>query len=562
MPGNTIRTAGEGLLTLAGQTISHYRVLRKLGSGGMGVVYEAEDTRLNRRVAIKFLSENPEKNPRAVERFQREARAASALNHPNICSVYDVGQHGQESFIVMELLEGQTLRHAIADKPVELNGLLDLAIQVADALDAAHRKGIIHRDLKPENIFVTDRAQAKVLDFGLAKLEGLEQQDFGPSTPTIAQSLTHAGEAMGTIGYMSPEQALGQKVDARSDLFSLGSVLYEMATGKKAFAGATTAAIYDGILNRTPAPPGDLNPALPLELEDIIGKALEKDRDLRYQVASEMRADLRRLKRNTESGVAPAGSRRSGFRSATTTTRPDTVGMAKMRTVTRYWRFGALALVLMAIAGGAALWRYRNPSANPPALKLRQLTMNSNDDPVLGGSISPDGKYLAYVDRQGIHIKVIATGELQLVPQSDNLKTRNEWTVGDLSFRRAGIRGAVECLDGFGAWRPSTQAARQCCRVLGLARRLPNQFQHEFRSSRRAGNLGHVVNRRRSKQTLRSEWRHRDWLRRLVLRRETFPFFNRLRLGQARRFPGAGLERWRSANRAFGCRRERYRSAS
>jgi hypothetical protein len=208
----------------------------------------------------------------------------------------------------------------------------------------------------------------------------------------------------------------------------------------------------------------DLNPALPLELEDIIGKALEKDRDLRYQVASEMRTDLRRLKRNTESGVALAGSRRSGFRSATTTTQPDTVGMAKMRTVTRYWRFGALALVLRAIAGGAALWRYRKPSANPPALKLRQLTMNSNDDPVLGGSISPDRKYLAYVDRQSIHIKVIATGELQLVPQSDNLKTTNEWTVGDwfpdatrflVNFSPPGASGELGSAEPLSAWTVS-----------------------------------------------------------------------------------------------------------
>jgi serine/threonine protein kinase len=451
-------------LTLAGQTISHYRMLRKLGSGGMGVVYEAEDSRLNRRVAIKFLSENPTVNPRAVERFRREAQAASALNHPNICTVYDVGQHGEESFIVMELLEGKTLRHAIAGKPLELNALLELAIQVADALDAAHRKGIIHRDLKPENIFVTDRAQAKVLDFGLAKLEDPEQPDFGPSTPTLVESLTHAGEAMGTIGYMSPEQALGQKVDARTDLFSLGSVLYEMATGKQAFAGATTAAIYDGILNRTPAPPVDLNPALPLELEDIIGKALEKDRDLRYQVASEMRTDLRRLKRNTESGVPLAGARRSGFRSAATTTRPDTVGMARMRTVTRYWRFGALALVLIAIATGTVLWRNSQPLANPPALKLHQLTMNSNDDPVLGGTISPDGKYLAYVDRQGIHIKVIATGELQLVPQSDNLKTRNEWALADwfpdatrflVNFSPPGASEELGSVEPLSAWTVS-----------------------------------------------------------------------------------------------------------
>ena len=226
-------------------------------------MYEAEDSRLNRRVALKFLSESPTVNPRAVERFRREAQAASALNHPNICTVYDVGQHDDKSFIVMELLEGETLRHTIAGKPLELNPLLELAIQVADALDAAHRKGIIHRDLKPENIFVTDSGQAKVLDFGLAKLEDLEQPDFGPSTPTLAESLTHAGEAMGTIGYMSPEQALGQKIDARTDLFSLGSVLYEMATGKQAFAGATTAAIYDGILNRTPPPPVDLNPRSP-----------------------------------------------------------------------------------------------------------------------------------------------------------------------------------------------------------------------------------------------------------------------------------------------------------
>lgn len=416
-------------MTLAGQTISHYRLLRKLGSGGMGVVYEAEDSRLNRRVALKFLSENPTVNPRAGERFRREAQAASALNHPNICTVYDVGQHGEESFIVMELLEGKTLRHAIAGKPLELTPLLELAIQVADALDAAHRKGIIHRDLKPENIFVTDRAQAKVLDFGLAKLEDPEPPDFGPSTPTLLESLTHAGEAMGTIGYMSPEQALGQKVDARTDLFSLGSVLYEMATGKQAFAGTTTAAIYDGILNRTPAPPVDVNPALPLELEDIIGKALEKDRDLRYQVASEIRTDLRRLKRNAESGATLAGERRSGFRSAAVQ-RASSRG--KRSALARHWRLPASFLLLLVAVAGFAVWRLKSqPAANPPALKLRQLTMNSNDNPVLGGSISPDGKYLAYVDRQGIHIKVIATGELQLVPESGNRKTRNEWALGE-----------------------------------------------------------------------------------------------------------------------------------
>jgi TolB-like protein len=360
---------------MIGQTISHYRIVGKLGSGGMGVVFEAEDLQLGRHVALKFLPDELTHDPQALERFQREARSASALNHPNICTIYEIGEDAGRRFIAMELLEGMPLNVRIAGLPLPTEQIVDLAIQVADALDAAHAKGIIHRDIKPANIFATARGQAKILDFGLAKQSPALPKGVGslPSStegPTI-EHLTSPGSALGTIAYMSPEQARGQELDGRTDLFSLGAVLYEMATGAHAFKGNTTAVLFDSILHAAPVSPVRLNPDLPAELERTINKLLEKDRDLRYQSAAEVRADLKRLRRETESGRSSA-----------------TLPAAPKASAGKPWATVAAAAVLIVlVAAGIWYWRAKASTAQIESIAVIPFASVSGNS---GGNADAD----------------------------------------------------------------------------------------------------------------------------------------------------------------------------